>query len=120
MIIDKDQDLYKRIVEKKKELDALRPLPKLAMEKLRKQFAIELAYNSNAIEGNTLTLSETRLVIEEGITIKGKSLREHFEATNHQKAFEFLERIVKKEVKISEKLIKDIHMIILNACMPAS
>jgi len=75
MIIDKD--IHERLTRKKKELDALRPLPRNVLEKLRKQFAIELAYNSNAIEGNTLTLKETQLVIEEGITIKGKPLREH-------------------------------------------
>ena len=111
MIMDKE--LYGRIVRKKKELDSLGPLPKGVLEKLRKQFAIELAYNSNAIEGNTLTLRETRLVIEEGITIKGKPLREHFEAINHQKAFEFLEGLVKVKTRITENVIKDIHKIIL-------
>lgn len=111
MIIDKE--LYERIIKKKKELDALRPLPKSVLEKLRKQFAIELAYNSNAIEGNTLTLRETKLVIEEGITIKGKSLREHFEAINHQHAFEFLEGIIKPKTQITEQILKNIHKIIL-------
>ncbi|MEA3254282.1 MAG: Fic family protein, partial [Candidatus Altiarchaeota archaeon] len=112
MIIDKT--IYERVVRKKGELDALRPLPKNVLEKLRKQFAIELAYNSNAIEGNSLTLKETQLVIEEGITIKGKPLREHFEAINHQKAFEFLEGIVNKKTRITEDVIKDIHKIILS------
>lgn len=113
MIIDKA--IYERIIRKKKELDSLRPLPRVVLERLRKQFAIELAYNSNAIEGNSLTLQETRLVIEEGITIKGKPLREHFEAINHQKAFEFLESIVKKKPKITEDTIKQIHSIILKS-----
>jgi len=112
MIIDKD--IHERIRRKKKELDALRSLPRNVLEKLKKQFAIELAYNSNAIEGNTLTLKETQLVIEEGITIKGKPLREHFEAINHQKAFEFLEGIVNKKTRITEEVIKDIHRIILS------
>lgn len=112
MIIDKT--IYERVVRKKRELDALRPLPKNVLEKLRKQFAIELAYNSNAIEGNSLTLKETQLVIEEGITIKGKPLREHFEAINHQKAFEFLEGIVSKKTRITEDVVKDIHKIILS------
>ncbi|MBM3303518.1 MAG: Fic family protein [Candidatus Aenigmarchaeota archaeon] len=109
-----DQRLYERIERKKKELDALRPLPKAALEKLRHQFAIELAYNSNAIEGNTLTLRETKLVIEEGITIGGKPLREHFEATNHQKAFEFLESITSKSHTLTEDTVKQIHKIILS------
>ena len=110
MIMNKD--LYERIIRKKKELDSLRPLPKSALERLRHQFSIELAYNSNAIEGNTLTLSETRLVIEEGITIKGKPLREHFEAINHQKAFDFLEGLVKSKTPVTEHVIKGIHKII--------
>jgi len=109
-----DKRLYKRVTIKKKELDSLRPLPKSALERLRKQFAIELAYNSNAIEGNSLTLSETRLVIEEGITVKGKPLREHFEALNHQKAFELLESFVKEKRQLSEELIKEIHKAILS------
>jgi len=105
--------LYERIERKKKKLDSIRPLPKSVLEKLRRQFAIELAYNSNAIEGNSLTLNETRLVIEEGITIRGKPLREHFEAINHQRAFEFLESIVRQK-KITEDIIKDVHKIILS------
>lgn len=111
MLIDKD--LYERIKKKKKELDSLRPIPKSVLEKLGKQFAIELAYNSNAIEGNTLTLKETRLVIEEGITIRGKPLKEHFEAINHQKAYNFLESLVKSKNEVTENAIKNIHMIIL-------
>jgi len=108
-----DEKIYERLLKKKKELDSLRPLPKSALEKLKSQFAIELAYNSNGIEGNSLTLKETKLVIEEGITIKGKTLREHFEAINHQKAFEFLESIIKTNASITEDVIKNIHRIIL-------
>ena len=108
-----DKNLYERVNRKKKELDALRPLPRGALEKLRKQFAIELAYNSNAIEGNTLTLKETQMVIEEGMTIKGKPLREHFEAINHQKAFELLESLVKKKAQLSEEVIRKLHGLVL-------
>ena len=111
MIIDKD--IFGRLFSKKEELDSLRPLPKSVLVNLRKQFAIELAYNSNAIEGNTLTLKETRMVIEEGITIRGKPLREHFEAINHQKAFNFLEGLVKSKRPIAEDEIREIHRIIL-------
>ena len=109
-----DNRIYSRIVSKKKELDALRPLPRLVLARMRSQFAIELAYNSNGIEGNSLTLAETRLVIEEGITIKGKPLREVFEALNHQKAFLLLEDFVKKKEAFSEKIILDIHRVILS------
>lgn len=109
-----DENLYRRLTAKKKELDSLRPLPKNALERLRRQFAIELAYNSNAIEGNSLTLNETRLVIEEGITVKGKPLREHFEAINHQKAFELLEHFIKEKTPVTEDMIKSIHKVILS------
>ncbi len=108
-----DNKIYERIRKKKKELDKLRPLPKCALEELRKNFSIELAYNSNAIEGNTLTLMETKLIIEEGITISGKPLREHFEAINHQKAFEYIESVMKEHI-ITEETIKNIHKIILS------
>jgi len=109
-----DRELYSRLKEKKKRLDSLRPMSRSVLERLRKSFAIELAYNSNAIEGNTLTLRETRLVIEEGITVKGKPLREHYEAINHQKAFKFLEGSVKR-LDITEGTIKEIHRIILTS-----
>ena len=111
MIID--PVLYERIRKKKAELDARRPLPLAVLEKLRGQFAIELAYNSNAIEGNSLTLRETKLVIEEGITIRGKPLREHFEAINHQKAFHLLEEVVQHKGPISEQIILNLHKLIL-------
>ncbi|MFH0956622.1 MAG: Fic family protein, partial [Candidatus Aenigmatarchaeota archaeon] len=75
---------------------------------------IELAYNSNAIEGNTLTLLETRMVIEDGITIRGKPLREHFEAINHQKAFSFLEGVAKPGTGVTEDVIREIHRLILS------
>lgn len=109
-----EREIYDRIKEKKRKLDSLRPLPKAVLKKMKEQFAIELAYNSNAIEGNSLTLKETRLVIEEGITIRGKPLREHFEAINHDKAFGFLESLISKKIKITENAIKEIHKIILS------
>ena len=109
MLINKD--LYDKLMKKKKMLDSIRPLPKAALSELKKQFEIELTYNSNAIEGNALTLRETELVLKHGITIKGKSLREHFEATNHQEAIEHVERVLKED--ITEELIKKLHEVIL-------
>jgi len=103
--------ISKRIEEKKRLLDKSRPLPKSVLEKLQEQIVVEWTYNSNAIEGNTLTLQETRLILEQGITVAGKSLREHFEATNHRDAILFLEKVVKKRgVKESDML--KIHQII--------
>ena len=108
-----DPILYKRIKEKKKRLDSLRPLPESALLKLKEQFAIEMTYHSNAIEGNTLTLRETQLVIQEGLTIAGKSLREHLEAVNHKEAIDFLEDLVKEKKPITETLIRQIHFLVL-------
>lgn len=81
----------RRIETKKKQIAKLRPLPQAALKRLKSELAIECTYNSNAIEGNTLTLQETRLVLEQGITLKGRNLREHFEAKNHEKAIYFVE-----------------------------
>ena len=79
-------DIFERIVEKKKRLDNIRPISQTALKRLEKRFAIEWTYNSNAIEGNTLTLNETKIVLERGLTVKGKPLREHFETINHRDA----------------------------------
>ena len=70
--------LAKRIAEKKARLDALRPLPSAILARLNERFTLEWIYNSNAIEGSTLSLQETRLILETGLTIGGKSLRDHF------------------------------------------
>jgi Fic family protein len=80
-----DQHLS-RIDAKKQSLDSKRPLPTYALKSIKESLSLEWTFNSNGIEGNTLTLQETKLIIEEGITIKGKSLREHFEDFNHQNA----------------------------------
>ena len=112
MIINKE--LYERIIRKKKELDNLRPFSKASLKRLKENFDIESTYNSNAIEGNTLTKSETRLVIEEGITIGGKSVREHFEAINHKKAIDFIESIVKEKKTITKDIICKINSLVLD------
>lgn len=106
--------ILKRLEEKRKKLNALRPLPSTAIRKLREHFEIEMTYNSNAIEGNSLTLRETFLVLSEGITIKGKPLKDHLEATNHKEALEFLYDLVDhdKKATISEHLIKNLHQLV--------
>jgi Fic family protein len=107
-------NLFQRIQAKKKKLDKLRPLPSTILEKLRHDLALEWTYNSNAIEGNTLTLQETRLVLEEGMTIKGKSLREHFEAKNHEKAIAHLESLIQEKSEITEDHILQLHRLVLD------
>lgn len=101
------EEIHNRILEKKKELDAMRPLPSDIVRKLREQMQIEYTYNSNAIEGNTLTLRETQLVIQEGITVSGKSLREHIEAKNHPETIDFIKSLSKQEIE--EDAIREVH-----------
>lgn len=98
----------------KARLSEMRPLPAKALEKIQNALNIEYTYESNRIEGNTLTLSETALVVNEGITISGKSMREHLEAVNHAEAVDYIRELAQKEVEISERVIKDIHALILH------
>ncbi len=103
---------FNLIDEQKKAIDQRRPLTKNQYNTLRNNLIIEWTYNSNAIEGNTLTLSETKVVLE-GITIGGKSVVEHLEAINHRDAILFLESIVDRQEEISEWNIRNLHQIIL-------
>ncbi|MGV8176377.1 MAG: Fic family protein [Candidatus Bilamarchaeaceae archaeon] len=112
-----DQELYRRILQKKKKLDSLRPFDKIALQKLQESFNVDLTYNSNAIEGNSLSLGETRLVLEEGITIGGKTMKEHLEATNHKRAIELVESLVHKR-SIEESDVLGIHALILDRIDP--
>jgi len=108
--------MFKEIDEKKVLLDKKRPLNVSAIDNLKKYFDVELTYNSNAIEGNTLTITETKVIIEEGLTIgRGKSLREHLEVINHKEAIDYIDDIVGKDINISERVIKDLHYIILKS-----
>ncbi len=110
-----NEDIQKRLEENKRKLDALRPLPVQAVKKLREQFELEMTYNSNAIEGNSLTLKETYLVISEGLTIKGKPLKDHLEAKNHTEALEYLSELIDKDKKhtISEQFIRSLHQLVV-------
>ncbi len=107
--------ILKRIDEKLKILKKARPFPPHLVNKLREQFSIEMNYNSNAIEGNTLTLRETALVLQQGITVKGKSLKDHLEVKNQARAINYLYDIVdsKKDIPFSETLIRNIHTLIV-------
>jgi Fic family protein len=105
---------YDYLTQKKQQLDGFRPLPPELIRNLNDWFKVELTYTSNAIEGNTLTRRETAVIIEKGLTVGGKSLKEHLEATNHAHALDFVRSLIKK--KPSQLTIKDllaIHDIIL-------
>ena len=104
--------LLQSIDAQKAQLDALRPLPQHTLASLREKLTLEWTYHSNAIEGNTLTLRETKVVLE-GITVGGKSLREHFEATNHRDAIHYVESVVAQQEPLSEWLIRNVHRLVL-------
>ncbi len=107
--------LLKRIDQKLLIIQSKRPLSKLLLEKLKEQFSLDLTYNSNAIEGNKLTLKETYLVINDGLTVKGKSLKDHLEAKNHHEAIQFLYDLVEHDKKhtLSEGLIRSLQKLII-------
>ena len=96
-------------------LNKIHPLPNVALAKIKEAIAIEWTYNSNSIEGNTLNLRETQLVLQEGITIKGKSLREHFEAKNHETAINYLYALVKENYQLCSKDILSLHALVLRS-----
>ena len=89
------KEVLERIEGKKKRLDGMRPLDKHQLGLLKRHLEIEYVYNSTSIEGNSLTLDETRMVLEEGMTIRGKPLREHLDVVNQKEAMETLEKWVK-------------------------
>ena len=105
--------LVARLDQKKHDLDALRPLPAAAVRRLQEQLTLEWIYNSNAIEGNTLTLQETRLILETGLTIGGKSLREHFEVTNHRTAIAYVEALMQEPEPVSAFHVRQIHRLVM-------
>ena len=106
------ESILQQIDRKKVELDGRRPLTAGEVERLNEEFIIEYTYNSNAIEGNTLTLRETDLVLR-GLSIEKKPLKDHMEAVGHKEAFEFVSELVKNNVPISESVIKQIHYLVL-------
>ena len=106
------ENILLQIERKKVELDGRRPLTAGEVARLNEEFIVEFTYNSNAIEGNTLTLRETDLVLR-GLTIDKKPLKDHMEAVGHKEAFEFVSELVKNNVPISESVIKQIHYLVL-------
>ncbi|MGL4868491.1 MAG: Fic family protein [Cetobacterium sp.] len=104
--------MIEEINKKKLRLDELRPLSRETVKSIRESILLEWTYNSNAIEGNTLTLLETKVVLE-GITIGGKSIREHLEVVNHKEAILYLEEVIRKEEPFNEWQIKNIHHLVL-------
>lgn len=103
-----------RIASKQQKIDDARPLSSGLVSRIKDDISLEWTYNSNAIEGNSLTLIETRVVIEDGMTIGGKSLREHFEVINHDSAIDFLEEIVSDDYVLRSIDILSLHEFVLD------
>jgi cell filamentation protein, protein adenylyltransferase len=100
----------KDVIERwKTELDRSSPLSTVALAQLQKHYDVELTYASNAIEGNTLTLRETAEVIEHGITVGGKSLRDHLEAVDHYQALLWMRQIAATAAPLGEDTVRELH-----------
>jgi len=110
---DRNRNLLDRLKIKKEIIDLNRPFSDAVLQRLRQDWLLEWTYNSNAIEGNTLSLGETRMVLLHGLAIGGKSLREHFEAINHQAAIELLEDIVVQDSDFVVSDLLDLHSLIM-------
>jgi Fic family protein len=106
-------DLLARLAAKQATLAARRPLSASALTRLKAYFDVEWTYHSNAIEGSTLTLRETEVVLHDGLTIGGKTVREHLEALNHKHAIDFVEAIATGAEPIAERTLRQIHALVL-------
>lgn len=106
------ESLLNMIDRKKAELDACRPLTEGEVARLTEEFTVEYTYNSNAIEGNTLTLRETDMVLR-GLTIDQKPLKDHMEAVGHKEAFDYVRELVQEKAPMSERIIRQIHFLVL-------
>jgi len=104
---------YTKVDELYQQLKSLRPLNDTELKRLRDEFIIENTYNSNAIEGNTLTLRETALILQEGITIAEKPLKDHLEAIGYKDAFTYIISLTEWNTQLTETIIKDIHSLVL-------
>lgn len=112
------QDLevtFERLFDKVQVLKKARPLPNIALQKIKESLSIEWTYNSNSIEGNTLSLRETQMVLQEGVTIKGKSLREHFEAKNHEHAIDYLYTLIHNDYLFTSRDVLSLHGLVLRS-----
>ena len=105
-------NLLHQIERKRDQLASMRPLTQGEVERLAEEFLVDFTYNSNAIEGNTLTLKETAMVLE-GMTVDQKPLKDHLEAVGHRDAFLYVQDIASKEIPLSESVIKNIHSLVL-------
>lgn len=105
---------YPEILKKKEQyLSGKASIPEITLKSYEQAFEIEYTHNSTAIEGNTLTLMETKVLLEDGIAIGGKHLREIYESVNHQKAYRYVKECIDKGMPLDEKIVKDIHAMLM-------
>lgn len=114
----KTKHLLERLSRLKEELDRSRPLSPAEALRLREYLLVEWTHHSTALEGNTLDLRETRIVLLDGLTVGGKTLREHLEVVDHRDAVEWMESTVKEKVPLSEALIRELHRLVLKSTFP--
>jgi Fic family protein len=111
-------ELLTSIAAKKERLDAMRPVSRAALLALQKAYDVDLTYTSNAIEGNTLTLRETAELIEHGITVGGKPLRDHLEAVNHYAAVLWMRELAAKATPLDETTVRELNRRIVARSQP--
>lgn len=105
---------FNRILEKQKMYEEGKDtLHEVTIESYNNAFEVEFTHNSTAIEGNTLTLMETKVVLEDGISVGGKAIREIYEVLNHKKAFRYVKQCINEGLPLSEKIVKDIHALVM-------
>src|ERR1700722_5375680 len=110
--------LLDAIAEKKDRLDRLRPLPPGALRNLEHYYDVEITYTSNAIEGNTLSAVETTLVIEQGVTIGGKPLKDHLEALDHYDAIRYVRELARETARLTESDVRNVHTLVVGRSHP--
>jgi Fic family protein len=111
-------ELLPSIAAKKKRLDKLRPLSAKALGDLEHFYDIELTYTSNALEGNTLSPVETTLVIEKGIAVSGKPLKDHLEALDHYDAIRYVRELARQEAPVTESDVRNLHKLVMQRSAP--
>src|ERR1700690_2403554 len=111
-------ELLAAIAAKKERLDRLRPISREALANLEHYYDIELTYTSNAIEGNTLSPVETTLVIEQGITVGGKPLKDHLEALDHYDAIRYVRELARQETPLTESDVRNLHKLVMQRSVP--
>ncbi|MDQ2948881.1 MAG: Fic family protein [Acidobacteriota bacterium] len=117
-LLERMDTLLQAIAAKKERLDKLRPLSQGALLALQKAYDVDLTYSSNAIEGNTLTLRETAELIEHGITVGGKPLRDHLEAVDHYNAVLWMRELAAQATPIDETTVRELHRRVVSRSQP--